>query len=216
MTANRSKIILLFIIFGSSFLFPQVSPDEALKFLQSGNSRFVSGKLDKKDLRGEVKNLQNGQSPYAVILACSDSRVPPELVFDESLGKLFIIRLAGNVATPEAIGSIEYAVEHLGSQLVVVLGHSKCGAVTAAVNGGEVTPNIEKLLHYIAPAVKEAKSIGEVPDLVKVCVDMNVKLQIKNLFAHSQLLEEKAASGSLKIVGGVYELSTGQVKISGH
>lgn len=214
MINNRLKFVLLFVIIGSSFLFSQVGPDEALKYLRSGNSRFVSGKLDKKDFRGEVKNLQNGQSPYAVILACSDSRVPPELVFDESLGKLFIIRLAGNVATPEAIGSIEYAVDHLGSQLVLVLGHSKCGAVTAAVNGGHTTPNIEKLIHYIEPAVNEAKSIGEVPDLVKVCVDMNVKQQIKNLFAHSHLLEEKAASGSLKIVGGVYELSTGEVKIS--
>jgi carbonic anhydrase len=215
MRLKSSHIVLLIFFFSGTCLFSQVKPDDAMKLLMAGNSRFVSGKLDKKDMSGEIKKLTDGQSPYAVILSCSDSRVPPELVFDESLGKLFIIRLAGNVATPEAIGSIEYAVEHLGSQLVVVLGHSKCGAVTAAVNGGHTTPNIEKLIHYIEPAVKEGKSIGEVPDLVKVCVDLNVKHQIKNLFAHSQLLEEKGASGSLKIVGGVYELSTGEVKISG-
>lgn len=214
MIVNRLKLVLLFIFFSSSALFSQVGPDEALKYLKAGNSRFVSGKLNKKDFKGEVKSLQNGQSPYAVILACSDSRVPPELVFDESLGKLFIIRLAGNVATPEAIGSIEYAVEHLGSKLVVVLGHSSCGAVTAAVNGGEMTPNIEKLIDYIEPAVNEAKSIGDQVDMVQLCVDLNVKNQIKNLYKNSQMLEEKAASGELRIVGGIYDLSSGSVKLS--
>ncbi|MBK7866995.1 MAG: carbonic anhydrase [Ignavibacteriales bacterium] len=183
-----------------------------MKYLESGNARFLSGQFSKKDLLGEVKNLQNGQSPYAVILACSDSRVPPELVFDESLGKLFIVRLAGNVATPEAIGSIEYAVEHLHSQLIVVLGHSKCGAVTAAVNGGHTTPNIEKLIHYIEPAVNEAKSMGDIADMVQLCVDLNVKHQIKHLTEKSPLLEEKVASGALLIVGGVYDLATGQMK----
>lgn len=212
MLVNRLKFTLLFLFISSSFLFSQVGPEEALKYLESGNSRFLSGQLNKKDLIGEVQNLKNGQSPYAIILACSDSRVPPELVFDESLGKLFIVRLAGNVATPEAIGSIEYAVEHLHSQLIVVLGHSKCGAVTAAVNGGHTTPNIEKLIHYIEPAVNEAKSMGEVPDMVEVCVDLNVKHQIKNLLEKSPLLEEKSASGSLLIVGGVYDLATGQIK----
>jgi len=208
------KFVLFLIVCSTSLLFSQLSPDEALKYLESGNSRFVSGQISKKDLKSEIKNLQNGQSPYAVILSCSDSRVPPELVFDESLGKLFIIRLAGNVATPEAIGSIEYAVEHLGSQLVVVMGHSKCGAVTAAVNGGEMTPNIEKLIHYIEPAVKEAKTMREVPDLISECIDINVKLQAKNLMKNSRLLEEKVASGELKIVGGVYDLATGKVKIT--
>ncbi|GAB1351182.1 carbonic anhydrase [Ignavibacteriales bacterium] len=214
MVLNRMKFVLFLIVCSTSLLFSQLSPDEALKYLESGNSRFVSGQISKKDLKSEIKNLQNGQSPYAVILSCSDSRVPPELVFDESLGKLFIIRLAGNVATPEAIGSIEYAVEHLGSQLVVVMGHSKCGAVTAAVNGGEMTPNIEKLIHYIEPAVKEAKTMREVPDLISECIDINVKLQAKNLMKNSRLLEEKVASGELKIVGGVYDLATGKVKIT--
>ncbi len=214
MIVNRMKFVLFLIVCSTSLLFSQLSPDEALKYLESGNSRFVSGQISKKDLKSEIKNLQNGQSPYAVILSCSDSRVPPELVFDESLGKLFIIRLAGNVATPEAIGSIEYAVEHLGSQLVVVMGHSKCGAVTAAVNGGEMTPNIEKLIHYIEPAVKEAKTMREVPDLISECIDINVKLQAKNLMKNSRLLEEKVASGELKIVGGVYDLATGKVKIT--
>ncbi len=214
MTHHRLKIFFFLIVFGSSFLFSQVAPDEALKYLESGNSRFVSGQPSKKDLAGEVKKLQNGQSPYAVILTCSDSRVPPELLFDESLGRLFVIRLAGNVATAEAIGSIEYAVEHLGSQLVVVMGHLKCGAVSAAISGGETTPNIEKLIHYIEPAVKEARLTREVPDLVTACVEINVKHQMKNLVGHSNLLEEKMASGSLKIVGGVYDLSTGKVMIT--
>ena len=214
MIVNRMKFVLFLIVCSTSLLFFFFFPDEALKYLESGNSRFVSGQISKKDLKSEIKNLQNGQSPYAVILSCSDSRVPPELVFDESLGKLFIIRLAGNVATPEAIGSIEYAVEHLGSQLVVVMGHSKCGAVTAAVNGGEMTPNIEKLIHYIEPAVKEAKTMREVPDLISECIDINVKLQAKNLMKNSRLLEEKVASGELKIVGGVYDLATGKVKIT--
>lgn len=212
MRFNRSNIVLLIFFISSSVLFSQVSPEETLKNLESGNSRFLSGQLSNKDLLGEVQNLQNGQSPYAIVLACSDSRVPPELVFDESLGKLFIVRLAGNVATPEAIGSIEYAVEHLHSQLILVLGHSKCGAVTAAVEGGHSTPNIEKLLHYIEPAVKEGKSMGEVPDMVQVCVDLNVKHQIKHLLEKSPLLEEKAASGALLVVGGVYDLATGQIK----
>lgn len=195
----------------SSFLFSQIPADKAFSLLQDGNKRFVSGKLSKKNYNDEVKKLKDGQQPYAVILSCSDSRVAPEIVFDESLGKLFIVRIAGNVATPEAIGSVEYAVEHLGAKLIVVMGHSKCGAVSAALSGGEATPNIEKLLHYIEPAVEEAKTKKNDVDLLGSCVSINAKNQRSYLLQNSALLKGKVKAGEVKTLEAVYDLASGQV-----
>lgn len=211
MAKCRIHLIFSLIIFVSISLFAQVPADQAINLLVAGNNRFVTGELMQKDYATEVQKLKDGQKPYAVILSCSDSRVAPEIVFDESLGKLFIVRLAGNVATPEAIGSIEYAVEHLGANLILVLGHAKCGAVSATVSGGEATPNIEKLISYIEPAVASARNEDGEADLLSRAIHFNVDLQVKNLTKNSQTLEHKHHSGSLQIIGAFYDLATGQV-----
>ncbi len=132
-----------------------VSPEAALKMLQEGNGRFVSAavKRPNQNAKQRMQTAEKGQKPFASVLSCADSRVPVEVIFDRGIGDIFVVRDAGNIATQTDIGSIEYAVDHLGTHLVVVLGHSKCGAVTAAVEGGEAPPNIKAIVDFIAPAV---------------------------------------------------------------
>ena len=134
------------------------SSDTAKQLLIEGNARFISGKTLSKDLSStrRIDLMKNGQHPFAVIVSCSDSRVPPELLLDQALGDLFVIRVAGNVITPVELGSVEYAVEHLKAPLVVVLGHEGCGAVTAAVQGGEIPGSISAITDKIKPAVDGA------------------------------------------------------------
>src|SRR5205814_6637151 len=132
---------------------------EALAELKAGNARFVRGESQLRDLPQARQALAAGQHPAAIILCCSDSRVPPELVFDQTLGRLFVVRAAGNVVDPALLGSIEYAVEHLGARLLVVLGHSSCGAVDAALKGGSASPNLRALVERIAPAAARAKRL---------------------------------------------------------
>lgn len=129
------------------------NPEIALEFLKKGNERYLSGSLCNKDsYAADREILKNGQKPFAVILTCADSRVSPEIYFDQRLGDIFIVRNAGNVADPIALGSIEYAVEHLHAPLIVIVGHSSCGAVTAAVKGGNLPPNIKAITDLIEPA----------------------------------------------------------------
>ncbi len=136
--------------------------EEALALLKEGNERFVTGQLKPKNLSAEDRQrLLEGQHPYAVILCCSDSRVAPELLFDSGLGELFVIRNAGNVVDEAVLGSIEYATEHLGTPLVVVLGHTCCGAVTATCEGGELPGNIQALAKRIRPSISTTCSIDE-------------------------------------------------------
>jgi carbonic anhydrase len=135
-----------------------VSGSDALAQLKKGNERFIAGQLQAKGFEEERKALSKGQHPYAIVLTCSDSRVSPEILFDESLGKLFVVRVAGNVVDPVVLGSIEYAAEHLHAKLLLILGHESCGAVKATLDGGYVPPNIMALLSYISPAAQIAKS----------------------------------------------------------
>ncbi len=167
-----------------------VSPDAALKMLQDGNSRFVCGPLKRlnQNARQRVQTAEKGQKPFAVVLSCADSRVPVEVLFDRGIGDIFVVRDAGNIATITDIGSIEYAVDHLGSPLVVVLGHSKCGAVTAAVEGGEAPPNIKAIVDFIAPAVVTAKNAS--PDksgeaLVPAAITANVWQAMTDMYKNS-------------------------------
>lgn len=189
------------------------SGTEALKLLKAGNERFTSGELANKDLSGAKREeLTAGQKPFAVILSCSDSRVPPELLFDQGLGDLFIIRVAGNIVDPENVGSVEYAVEHLHAPLVVVLGHEKCGAVKATVEGGEAPGSIGTLVERIKPAVEEAKAAGASGDrLVEKAVNENVDNMLAQL-EESPILKEGVERGKLKIVGAKYHLGSGQVE----
>lgn len=195
-----------------------VTADEALKDLMEGNKRFVENRMTCLGGCGPSvrEKLARGQRPYAVVLSCSDSRVPPELVFDKGLGEIFVVRVAGNVADPFVLGSIEYAAEHLGAPLVVVLGHSRCGAVTAAVEAhGEPEGNIGSILKAIAPAVESAK--GEAkgkqgPALVEAAIAENAMRTAASLGKDSPVLRRLAEEGRLRIVAAKYSLDDGRVE----
>ncbi|MBC2724575.1 carbonic anhydrase [Desulfosporosinus sp.] len=192
-------------------------PNEAKQLLIEGNQRFTSGKPLSKDLsltrRSEL--MKNGQHPFAVIVSCSDSRVPPELLFDQALGDLFVIRVAGNIITPVELGSVEYAVEHLKTPLVVVLGHEECGAVTATVQGGETHGNIESIIKKIRPAVVEAKSLSTSQTTEKEVINKSIELNIKNAIGdimESPIILEGTAVNQVEIIGIKYDLDEGVVR----
>jgi carbonic anhydrase len=187
---------------------------QPLARLESGNQRFVAGTPRAKDLVRERGALVAGQHPYAVVLACADSRVAPELVFDETVGNLFVVRVAGNVVDPTVLGSIEYAVEHLHVTLLVVMGHDSCGAVQAALAGGEVTPNIGAMLAPEAPAVATVRAAHlEGSAAIDAAVRQNVQNQIKSVSHDSPLLAEAVEKQSLRVVGAVYHLDSGRVEM---
>ncbi|MBI5158727.1 carbonic anhydrase [Candidatus Micrarchaeota archaeon] len=187
--------------------------EQELARLLEGNKKFV----EKADVE-KLKELAKGQKPYAVIVACSDSRVVPEKIFNADLGELFVVRVAGNIACEsDALGSIEYAVEHLGCQLVVVLGHSCCGAVTAAckrAEGHNDEGSITSILKKINPAVVKAKMkvdrMGG--SLVDEAIVENVMNQVENIVDCSQIVRTKVREGVVKVKGAVYDLQTGEVK----
>jgi carbonic anhydrase len=148
--------------------------------LLEGNKRFVSGNLAKKDFSLEKrKELLKGQNPYTVVVGCSDSRVPPEIIFDQGLGDIFVIRVAGNVLDPVSLGSIEYAVEHLKTSLIVILGHTRCGAVHATIHSpSKAEDNLKAIVERIMPAVSKAKKVAKSEeDLLNIAIEENVKLQ---------------------------------------
>lgn len=194
----------------------KVTAEEAEKAIIEGNKRFVSGKLANKDLSSDVRKdlSQNGQHPFAVVLTCSDSRVAPELVFDQGLGDLFVIRDAGNVVDAIETGSVEYAVEHLNVPLVVVLGHEKCGAVQAAVKGGEATPGIEAIVNKIKPSlekVKAANKDAKQEEIASMVESENAKQTVNELLK-SSTIKHLVDSGKLKLVPAKYHLESGEVE----
>jgi len=186
-----------------------ITADSVLAELKSGNEHHVAHRYQHPhETVDRQRQLVAGQHPHAEILSCSDSRVPPEIVFDQGLGDLFIIRVAGNVATDTEIGSLEYGAEHLHIPLIVVLGHQSCGAVTAAVQG-DPEGHIAALVNLIKPAVE--KSRGMSGDPVANAVRINVEIVVRQLRTSTPILSELVAHGKLKIVGGVYSLETGSV-----
>ncbi|BAY98750.1 carbonic anhydrase [Tolypothrix tenuis PCC 7101] len=188
-----------------------LSPDEALQKLLEGNQRFVEHQPQYPDQSAaRLQEVAQAQHPFATILTCADSRVPVEILFDQGVGDIFDIRIAGNIATPEARGSIEYAVTLLGSPLLMVLGHERCGAVTAAVQNEVLLGDISTFVKAIKPAVARVKN--QPGDPVENAVVANVQYQIERL-KRSRLLKESLQSGKLKIVGGRYDLDTGKVSI---
>lgn len=206
---------LLAILVFSAFVFAgSEKADESLTKLQDGNRRFVNGALAYKDMGdAKRKELAKGQKPFAIVVTCSDSRVAPELLFDQGLGEIFVVRVAGNVVDPIAIGSIEYAAEHLGSSLIIVLGHEKCGAVAAALDlKGKPEGNIGAILKKIMPAVKTAKKKGGTKDeILDAAVQENVKNTSSEIMKKSKIVKELVHEGKLKIVTGEYSLTTGSV-----
>lgn len=212
------KAIWLMLIFPIAFLYGQhnsssVNADEALQRLISGNKRFVENRQTSKTYLNEVKETSKGQHPYAVVLTCSDSRLPAEIIFDESIGKLFVVRVAGNVIDPVTLGSIEYAVEHLGTNYVLVLGHTACGAVNATYEGGDFTPSIQELAKIILPAVDLAKKHGGTKEeQIRSAISENVLLQINNTKKQSHVVEKFLHEHKLKLEGAIYDVSTGKVE----
>lgn len=182
---------------------------DIMKRLKDGNARFVKDKLDGKlqnsSRRGE---LTGGQDPYAIILSCADSRVVPELAFDTGLGELFVLRVAGNVANTSTIASIEYAVAHIGSPVLVVMGHESCGAVTAAVGGGDNGYNLNHLLSHITPAIAASRKNSSVNTIVK----KNAKLTVEELKSRSSIIGGAVENGKLEVVPAYYNLGSGKVE----
>jgi carbonic anhydrase len=192
------------------------TPDEALARLKAGNARFAAGKPQCAPLTARVAELANGQAPYAIVLGCSDSRVPIETVFDEVPGNIFVVRVAGNFLNDDGLGSIEYAVAALKSKLILVLGHSNCGAVAAAVSyvkDGTTQPgHIQHLVRALTHAAKVTK--GQAGDWIANAVAENVKLNVARMTARSKIVAGAVKSGNLRVVGGVYDLHSGGVSFS--
>lgn len=185
---------------------------QSLKKLVDGNKRCVTCKQQnpRQDARRR-KEVSKGQKPFAVVVGCSDSRIPPELIFDQGLGDLFVVRLAGNIVDALALGSIEYAVEHLGTKLVVVLGHGKCGAVTAAAQSPGAPGHVGAIVKAIQPAVKKARKLKG--DLVDNAIRANVALVTSKIKSSKPILAEMAEKGEIEVVGAYYNIETGAVEL---
>jgi carbonic anhydrase len=187
-----------------------VSAEKAWERLMKGNKRFTSGKMiHEKTGKKWRQEIAKAQKPLAVVVTCSDSRLAPELIFDRGLGEIFVVRTAGNVVDPIAIGSIEYALEHLGAKLVVVLGHERCGAVKATVDGGKFSPNITAIAKKIEPSMKKAKK--EQGDLVDNTVRENVKSVVQELEVSKPVIGKMIKDEDVEVIGAYYDLDSGKV-----
>jgi carbonic anhydrase len=188
------------------------SADAVWTDLMAGNQRFVTGKPRTRELVSLRRKLASGQNPNVIILSCSDSRVSPEVIFDQSLGDLFVVRTAGNVADPVALGSIEYAVDHIHSPLLVVMGHQKCGAVSTACSGEKMpSSNLDAIVEKINPAVTHAKTYAKGDDLLESAVKENVKQSAQDVLANSEIIRDAVKAGKLKVIEAEYELDSGVV-----
>jgi len=198
-----------------------ISASDAIQRLKDGNRRFVSGV---RSIDTIVKQIQRadfvgGQEPFAIILGCSDSRVPAEIIFDQGLGDLFVIRVAGNIVAPSQVGSVEFAAERFGTPLVVVLGHSMCGAVMATIDELErpsekQSSNVLSIVNRIRPTVEplfETELRNDPDKLLKASIHANILAATNQLMHGSQMLEQLVQQGKLKIVGAEYSLESGEV-----
>jgi carbonic anhydrase len=217
---NQKKIMAkVILIIGLSFctFFPlcaqsPVSPDEALSRLKEGNARFMSGKSIRpnQDLN-RIHEVSKSQFPIATIIGCSDSRVPNEIIFDQGVGDLFIVRTAGQVSTYASWGSIEFAEEVLGTKLIIVLGHTSCGAVKATVANSEAPGHIVTLVNAIKPAVEKAKAANP-GDLLDASIRENIRMQVDQLKSLEPLLAKRVRDRSVRIIGALYHLDSGKVE----
>jgi carbonic anhydrase len=192
---------------------PSVAPAEAISKLKEGNGRYTSGNVQHPGQTAERRTeLAKTQHPFAAVVSCSDSRVPPEIIFDQGLGDLFIVRVAGNVINDEGLGSIEYTVDHLGTRLVLVLGHQRCGAVDAAretiAAKGKAPGHIQSLVTAIKPAVEATAK-----DDLETTIKANVKNVVQALRSSTPILKAEVDSGKIQIIGGYYSLDTGAVTL---
>lgn len=190
--------------------------DEAFGKLMEGNKRFVSGTLSQKEgCQAKRQELVAGQRPAAIVVTCSDSRVAPEVVFDQFLGDIFVVRVAGNVLDPVGLGSVEYAAEHLHAPLLVIMGHDKCGAVSAALDAtGKPEGNIGAIITKIIPAVEKAKATGGTKDQVlDAAIRENVLVSHASLLKQSPVLKHLIEKGELTVVDAVYHLGNGEAEV---
>lgn len=209
-------LLTLSIVCAASSAGPGISADQALSRLTEGNARYVTAKATHpdQDAAKRADTATNGQHPFVALLSCADSRVPPEIVFDQGIGDLFVVRVAGNVAATDELGTIEYGVEHLGIPLLMVMGHTQCGAVMAVVQGAEAHGNLAKLL---APIVPAAESVKDAPEAERVdkAITANVWQAVADAFANSPVIKDYAKAGKLKVVGALYHLDSGKVDVLG-
>ncbi len=207
-------LTITFSIVNSSIVYGQakISPDEALTLLKDGNQRFVTGKSAKpRQDSDRIKEVAEGQYPFATIVGCSDSRVPNEIIFDQGLGDLFIVRTAGQVSSYASWGSIEFAEEVLGTKLIIVLGHTRCGAVNAAVNLPELPGHIVTLINAIKPAVQKVKK-EQHADLLDAAIRENIIMQVEQLKGLEPVLAKRVRENSIRIIGALYDLGTGRIE----
>jgi carbonic anhydrase len=192
-----------------------VTPDEALALLKAGNARYVEGVMKRHDFRTERESLTRGQNPYAAILSCADSRVSPELAFDSARGDLFVCRVAGNFANDDIIASMEYAVAELKTPLIMVLGHSACGAVSAAIkslkDNTTLPGHLPSLVKSLTTAIRESE--GRPGDLLDNAITQNVIDNVQKLKGATPILSAALAQGKLRVVGAIYRLADGRVDI---
>jgi carbonic anhydrase len=190
-----------------------LSPAEALESLKAGNARFVAGTPQTDPLDASVLELVTGQSPHAIVLGCSDSRVPIETIFDQAPGNVFVVRVAGNFLNDDIFGSIEFGVAVLKARLILVLGHTNCGAVTAAVayakNGTTQPGHIARLVTAIEPAAKAARDLPG--DWLANAIAENVRRTVQAMTAGSTIIADAVSQGDAEVAGGIYELHTGRV-----
>ena len=194
----------------------ELTPDMVLNDLMAGNERYTGSQMHERDYSSQIEKTSGGQWPQAVILGCIDSRVPVETVFDQGVGDIFVARVAGNFENTDILGSMEYSCKVAGSKLVMVLGHESCGAVKAACDNVELG-NITHLLSNIKPAVENTKTEGERnsknDEFVAGVVENNVRLTMDRIREKSPILKEMEENGEIRIVGGVYSISTGKVSM---
>ena len=194
-----------------------MTPQSALQALKDGNTRFLENKPVHRDLLGQVTDTQGGQYPYAIVLSCVDSRVPAEIVFDQGIGDIFSARVAGNSVNEDILGSMEYACKVAGSKLVVVLGHTSCGAVSAACDDvmlGNITPLLAKIRPSVAAVTEPSDAASRTSankTFVNNVVAKNVELAIQNIHLHSAILKEMDDNGEIDLVGAVYNVADGSV-----
>ena len=193
-----------------------VTPQGVVDELMAGNSRFVSGNMVNCDLNAQVLQTAGGQYPIAAVVGCIDSRVPPELVFDQNIGDIFTARIAGNFVNTDIIGSLEFACRVAGAKAIVVLGHTECGAIKGAVDQVELG-NLTKMLQRIEPAVQAAGPVAvrssSDREFVQKVADANVKLTVELIAANSSVLADMVAAGELVIVGAMHDIATGQISL---
>lgn len=195
----------------------KMTPQEALDILIEGNQRFLTDREEDKDFQAMIHITKDKQHPFASFLSCSDSRAPVELVFDQALGDIFSVRLAGNIASDKAIGSLEFASKYLGSKLIVVMGHTACGAVKAACDDFK-DGHIGEIINLIKPAIRHEKTVnaGERnssnPDFVEKINRLSVQHQIDTIIRASDIVEDMIQAKRIAIIGAIYDIATGKVR----